>query len=113
MDLTYFINFAVSGLEVLGVAAVVGGIIWATWRLIRRGHKQTNLDIYEDFRRLVGRGILLGLELFVAADIIRTVAVKPSFQSVGTLAAIVLIRTFLSFTLEVEMTGRWPWQRKV
>ena len=60
----------------------------------------------------MGRSILLGLELLVAADIIRTVAVTPTFESVGVLAIIVLIRTFLSFSLELEITGRWPWQKQ-
>lgn len=61
-------------------------------------------------RQSIGQGILLGLELLVAGDIIRTVVVGPTFTSVGVLAVIVLIRTFLSFSLEVELTGRWPWQ---
>jgi uncharacterized membrane protein len=63
-------------------------------------------------RQRLGRGILLGLEFLVAADIIHTVAVELSFETVGVLALIVLIRTFLSFTLDVELTGRWPWQEK-
>ncbi len=61
----------------------------------------------------MGRAILLGLEFLVAADIIRTVAVTPNAQSVAVLAGIVLIRTFLSFSLQLEMTGAWPWQRPV
>jgi uncharacterized membrane protein len=65
---------------------------------------------YRSLRQSIGRGILLGLELLVAADIIRTVAIAPTFTSIGVLAGIVLIRTFLSFSLEVELTGRWPWQ---
>jgi uncharacterized membrane protein len=60
----------------------------------------------------VGRAILLGLEFLVGGDIIRTVAVSPTFTSVGVLALIVLVRTFLSFSLEVELDGRWPWQGK-
>ncbi len=66
-------------------------------------------DRYRSLRRRIGRGILLGLELLVAGDIIRTVAVEPTFASVGVLGLIVLVRTFLSFALEVELTGRWPW----
>ncbi|MFN2568898.1 MAG: DUF1622 domain-containing protein [Candidatus Dormibacteria bacterium] len=66
---------------------------------------------YRALRRGLGRAILLGLELFVAGDIIRTVTVNPSFTSAGVLAIIVAIRTFLSFTLEVEIDGRWPWQK--
>lgn len=64
-----------------------------------------------DFHSGLGRSILLGLEFLVAADIINTVAVEPTIQSLLVLAGIVLIRTFLSFSLEVEIEGRWPWQR--
>lgn len=60
----------------------------------------------------LGRAILLGLELLVIADIIGTVAIKPTFENLGVLAAIVAIRTLLSFTLELEVSGRWPWQRR-
>jgi uncharacterized membrane protein len=67
---------------------------------------------YRQLRQSIGRGVLLGLELLVAGDIIRTVAVAPTFTSVGVLAMIVAIRTFLSFSLEVELTGRWPWQSR-
>jgi uncharacterized membrane protein len=70
------------------------------------------LSVYRSYRQLLGRSILLGLELLVAADIIRTVAVTPTFEGVGVLAVIVLIRTFLSFSLELEITGRWPWQKE-
>lgn len=65
-----------------------------------------------NFRSSLGRAILLGLEFLVAADIINTVAVAPTLQSIIVLAGIVIIRTFLSFSLEVEIEGRWPWQRK-
>jgi len=68
--------------------------------------------IYPMFHRHLGRSILLGLELLVAADIIRTVAVTPTLASVAVLALIVVIRTFLSFSLELEITGRWPWQER-
>lgn len=67
---------------------------------------------YRQLRQSIGRGVLLGLELLVAGDIIRTVAIAPTFTSVGLLAMIVVIRTFLSFSLEVELTGRWPWQSR-
>lgn len=64
-----------------------------------------------NFRSSLGRTILLGLEFLVAADIINTVAVEPTLLSVAVLAGIVIIRTFLSFSLEAEIEGRWPWQR--
>ena len=96
--------------DVAGVLAIAGGIgltiLLAARRLWRR-----ESDVYRSFRQQVGRAILLGLELLVAADIIRTVAVSPTLESVAVLSGIVLVRTFLSFSLEVELTGMWPWQR--
>jgi uncharacterized membrane protein len=67
-------------------------------------------EAFRIVRTVFGRSILLGLEFLVAADIIRTVAVQPSLENVAVLGLIVLIRTFLSFSLEVEIDGRWPWQ---
>lgn len=99
--------------DIAGVAAIVVGIAAATliaaWTLVRRGPGREG--IYHRYRRWLGRSILLGLELLVAADIIRTVAITPTYESVGVLGLIVLIRTFLSFSLELEITGRWPWQK--
>jgi uncharacterized membrane protein len=98
--------------EVAGIAAIVVGSVVATVLAVVRYHRGTRGE--EGFRRYrhgIGRAILLGLEFLVAGDIIRTVAVDPTFTSVGVLAAIVLVRTFLSFSLEVELEGRWPWQR--
>jgi uncharacterized membrane protein len=65
---------------------------------------------YSELRRDLGKAILVGLELLVAADIISSVAINPTFATVGVLGLIVLIRTFLSWSLEVEVNGRWPWQ---
>ncbi|WP_271798855.1 DUF1622 domain-containing protein [Dietzia maris] len=97
-------------IDALGVAAIVIGIVAATviagWRLLSR-----QPDTYRHFRRFLGRSILLGLEILVAADIIKTVAVTPTLESVAVLAAIVVIRTFLSWSLELEISGRWPWQK--
>ena len=93
--------------EALGIAAIVVGIALA---LVRFGANRQDGQGYASCRQSIGRSILLGLELLVAGDIIRTVGVSPNFRSVGLLAVIVLIRTFLSFTLEVEINGRWPWQ---
>lgn len=96
-----------AGVAVIALGMVVSTVIAARALLQRRNRN----SVYHGYRRSLGRSILLGLELLVAADIIRTVAVAPTFETVGVLAAIVLIRTFLSFTLELEITGRWPWQK--
>ena len=93
-----------------GVVIIVVGIALASVSALQRLSRRDS-DTYETYRRRLGRSILLGLEFLVAADIIRTVAVTPTFASVGVLGLIVLIRTFLSFSLELEITGRWPWQK--
>ena len=97
--------------DAAGVAAMVVGALIGTY-LAAVGLARRRSGVYESYRRFLGRSILLGLELLVAADIIRTVAITPTLDSVLVLAGIVLIRTFLSFSLEVEITGRWPWQKK-
>ncbi len=91
-----------------GVLVIVVGILVA---LLRVGLGPPTTDVYRRFRQDLGRGILLGLEFLVAADIIRTVAVTPTLQSVAVLGLIVVIRTFLSMALQVEVDGRLPWQR--
>ncbi|MCI0580582.1 MAG: DUF1622 domain-containing protein, partial [Chloroflexi bacterium] len=96
-----------------GVAVIVLGILLATALFLRgRWPGGAGMAGFQSYRHNIGRAILLGLEILVAADIIQTVAVEPTFQSVGVLAIIVLVRTFLSFTLELELEGRWPWQRR-
>jgi len=103
-------NIAAMALEFAGIAVIALGALLSTVRGIAvYVRRSATVDVYTTYRRQLSRAILLGLEFLVAADIIRTVAIKPSFTSVGILGAIVVIRTFLSFTLEVEVTGRWPW----
>lgn len=103
-----------AGLEVAGIAIIALGALLATVLAGRSLARRTEPGlVYVNLRRHLSRGILLGLEFLVAADIINSVAVEPTFRTVGVLGLIVLVRTFLSFTLEVEVTGRWPWQRPV
>jgi len=98
-------------IDAAGVVVIVAGAVMAfVITAVRLSRRQSN--VYGRFRQQLGQAILLGLELLVAADIVRTVAASPSLTSVAILAAIVLIRTFLSFSLEVETTGRWPWQKR-
>jgi len=98
-------------IDAAGVVAIVVGAVVATIFAIGRLARRER-EVYGRFRRFLGRSILLGLELLVAADIIRTVAITPTLESVTVLGLIVIIRTFLSFSLELEITGRWPWQKK-
>ena len=101
-----------TALEIFGVLVIVGGIVWATARFVIRDLRSGDgVRAYERYRANLGRGILLGLEILVGADIVATVTAPLTFRSVGLLGLIVLIRTFLSFALEVEIEGKWPWQR--
>lgn len=105
-----FVELAGKAVDVAGVL-VIGLGIALVGVLAVRGLVRAEPGVYSTFRQQLGRAILLGLELLVAADIIRTVAVTPTLESVAVLGVIVLVRTFLSFSLEVELTGSWPWQR--
>ena len=99
-----WVGLAVDG---VGVLVMVAGALIATVRYALRKADRT----YRGYRQELGRAILLGLEFLIAGDIIRTVAVEPTLESIAVLAGIVLIRTFLSFTLQLEIEGHWPWQR--
>jgi uncharacterized membrane protein len=110
MSFTSVVNDVGRVVDGAGVAIIAfGALVAIAFALVRLiGHEP---DVYRRFRQQLGRTILLGLELLVAADIVRTVAVTPTIRSVSVLGVIVLIRTFLSFSLELEITGRWPWQK--
>lgn len=95
----------------VGVFIVAGGVIVATMRLVVSRTQNTG-HYYSLYRQDVGRAILLGLEFLIAGDIIRTVVVAPTLQNVVVLGIIVLIRTFLSLSLQLEIEGRLPWQRE-
>lgn len=110
MEFSEGVELAGKVIDTAGVAVLVIGAVVAAIRAAQ-GARTHQPDVYRRFRQQLGRSILLGLELLVAADIIRTVAVTPTLASVLVLALIVAIRTFLSFSLELEITGRWPWQK--
>jgi uncharacterized membrane protein len=99
----------------VGVFIVAGGMLVATARLVARlrDRAQDTGNYYSLYRQDVGRAILLGLEFLIAGDIIRTVVVAPTLQNVIVLGIIVLIRTFLSLSLQLEIEGKLPWQREV
>lgn len=97
--------------EIVGIVIILIGAMVAVGRFLLGAARRDGRDHVACFRSDLGRGILLGLEFLVAADIINTVAINPTLESVAVLAGIVLIRTFLSWSLEVEIEGRWPWQR--
>ena len=107
-----WIHWVTRAVEIAGTAIIVlgafGSLTVFGLRFFRQGNRKA---LVANFRSSLGNSILLGLEFLVAADIINTVAIEPTLRSLAVLAGIVLIRTFLSFSLEVEIEGRWPWQR--
>jgi uncharacterized membrane protein len=109
----HVVHAIVRGIEGVGIGVIVLGALLATLVFARAvvGRRAFG-DAYRAYRLNLGRAILLGLELLVAADIIATVAAEPTFTNLGVLALVVAIRTFLSFSLEVEINGRWPWQEE-
>ena len=113
MEFNELVETVGKAIDLSGVGVIVVAAVVATARYVAElGRRGDGLRAYRRYRQRIGRGILLGLEFLVAADIIRTIAVEPSFRGVGVLAIIVVIRTFLSFTLEVELEGRWPCQER-
>ena len=97
------------GIEIFGVLIIVAGIIWSSRFIYRREIRSR----YDSYKISIGRSLLLGLEVLVAADIVKTIALELTFASLGLLAGLVLVRTFLSWTLVLEIEGRWPWQREL
>ena len=95
------------GIEIFGIVIIVAGIIWSSRYIYRQGI----VSRYDSYKISIGKSLLLGLEVLVAADIVKTIAIEVTFTSLGLLAGLVLVRTFLSWTLVLEIEGRWPWQR--
>lgn len=112
MDYEHLVVASARVVELAGVAVLLLGALLAGGAFARRLSRRVVFqDAYHGLRADLGRAILLGLELLVIADIIGTVAIEPTLQNLGVLGVIVAIRTFLSFALELEVSGRWPWQR--
>ena len=112
MEFTGIMEWVSLAFETVAVAVLLVGFLIGVARALRVRSADPPKDPYQVLRRTFGRSILLGLEVFVAADLIRTVVVDQTWQNVIALGLIVLIRTFLSFSLEVEMDGVWPWRRR-
>jgi uncharacterized membrane protein len=108
------INLAALVIEVLAVAVIVGAVIVI---VIRRGtvrylFKLGEPSAYESYKYQLGKALLLGLELLVAADVVKTVTLEPTLSNVAVLGLLVVVRTFLSWSMVVEIEGHWPWQGK-
>jgi uncharacterized membrane protein len=106
-----WVEYAAMGVELLAVVLIVGVILTATVSYVRKIFaRQADLSTYDAYRHQLGRALLLGLEILVVADIIRTVVLEPTLRNVLVLGLLVFIRTFLNWSLVLEIEGRWPWQ---
>ena len=104
-----WIEWTVTGLEALAVVIVIIAILLATSRFLFTRHREGRFRLY---RHDIGRALLLVLEILIAADVVHTVVLSPTLISIGVLALLVIVRTFLSWSLVVDIEGRWPWQKK-
>jgi uncharacterized membrane protein len=100
-------------IEYLAVAIIAGMVGYSTLRYFRLliGKRDAPDANYREYKHTLGKGLLLGLEILVAADVIRTVALEPTFENIAALGLLVVVRTFLSWSLVVEIESRWPWQK--
>ncbi|HET7217894.1 MAG TPA: DUF1622 domain-containing protein [Vicinamibacterales bacterium] len=103
------IELSAAGIELFAVAIIVISIVHGTLRYLLHIQQRVE-DAYASYKEQLSKALLLGLEFLVAADIVRTVALEPSLHNVAILALLVVIRTFLSWSLVVEIEGRWPWR---
>lgn len=111
MEFTEIISLLALGTEAVGVLVMLVGASYSSVVFIRHFNKVPEGVAYHIFRRQLGRSIILGLEFLIAGDIMQTIIVAATWQNVAVLGLIILIRTFLSMTLYLEIEGRWPWQR--
>jgi len=98
-------------LEIIGAAALILGFLVASINWIRNWTKEGSHPAGVEYRRALGRTVLIGLEVLVAATIIKTITLEPTFEGISFLAIMIAIRTVLGWTMVLEMYGRWPWQR--
>jgi len=102
----------VRGFEVAGVGVLVAGSVFAFARFVFELVRGLRYEAYKGARQSIGRAILLGLEILIIADIVQTITIDTTLESAFTLGVVVLVRTFLSFSLEIELEGVAPWRRR-
>jgi uncharacterized membrane protein len=108
------IEWAALGIEILGAVVIVAGVlrIMVTRGAVRFLFKLEERGAYHEYKRQMGRSLMLGLDFLVAGDVVKTVALEPTLVNLAGLGLLVVVRTFLSWTLVVEIEGRWPWQSR-
>tara|TARA_R110000868_G_scaffold41157_1_gene141033 strand:- start:969 stop:1412 length:444 start_codon:yes stop_codon:yes gene_type:complete len=110
IDISGIVRVAVTALELAGTGAILAGALIATAACAKRSWSSGYEAAYRPFRADLGRSILLGLEFLVAGDILKSLVINPTLADLVVLAGLILVRTFLSVSLGVEINGHWPWQ---
>jgi len=110
----HWVGIGADTIEAIAVVLIVGYIIAATFEWLVRAalRREFTLDHYGKFRAALGRAVLLGLEILIAADVVRTAALDPTLMNFEALGVLVIVRTFLSWSIVLEIEGRWPWQAR-
>lgn len=110
-----WIGYGADAIEAIAVIIIVGYILIATidWLLRSLRQRRFTVEQYSDFRAALARALLLGLEILIAADVVRTAALSPTLTNFASLGVLVIVRTFLSWSIVVEIEGRWPWQERI
>ena len=109
--IVHLLEVIIQLLEICGAGMLVLGYGFATWKWAQRVHRDGHHPALAYYRQALGRSVLIGLEVLVAATIIKTVIVEHSLEGLGLLAGMIVIRTILGWTTVLEINGRWPWQR--
>ena len=108
----YVAEVIANWIELAAILAITGAVVTAIVGAVREQFRSNWSNAYETFKQYMGRGLLIGLDLLIAGDVIKTVTLEPTMENAAVLGLLVLIRTFLSWTTILEVEGRWPWQPK-
>jgi uncharacterized membrane protein len=109
----YALQMIARWLEIIGAIALIAGFLYASYKCLRQWRLEGRKSAMRDYRKALGRTVLIGLEVLVAATIIKTITLPPTGEAIGFLAIMVAIRTTLGWTMVLEMYGHWPWQKAV
>ena len=109
-ELVRLLEITTAIIEVVGVSVLVSGFLISVGRYLRHYRRMATPDLVQEFKRGLGRTVLVGLEILVAATIVKTVTVEATFFTIGLLAGMIAVRTILSWAMVLEMDGHWPWQ---
>jgi len=109
-ELVYLLEITTAVIEILGVSVLVLGFLISVGRYLRHYRHMATPEPVRKFKRGLGRTVIIGLEVLVAATIVKTVTVEATFFSIGLLAGMIGVRTIISWTMVLEIDGHWPWQ---